>query len=151
MQANRSQTLWQISRLLATESYLKWMNRHKQTISEHRTPILEPGFRWIWGKLFPNFLVYFCSTHPLAQKLRNFVTILVELSGMFRRSASLVILHLRSVAMIPCVSLVLLGTRSQLFVVTRIAAANCTYFGTFKTNSWLPTGRSWGKQQAFVS
>ena len=72
-------------------------------------------------------------------------TLIPHLSGMFRSSTSLAIPHRRSFATIPRVSLVLLEHMNRnVFVVTRIAVWNCPRLGTFKTDSWLPTGRSGG-------
>ena len=69
---------------------------------------------------------------------------------MFRRSASLAIPHRKSFAVIPSVSLVLLG-HPQRFSVTGIAARNCPRLGTFETDALLPTRRNRGKIRAFVS
>ena len=74
-----------------------------------------------------------------------------NLSGMFRRSASLALPYLKSFAAIPSVSLVRLGhTELQRFLVTWIAAWNCPCLGTFKTDSLLPTRRSGGRKMGTV-
>ena len=75
-----------------------------------------------------------------------------HLSGMFRRSASLVIPHLKGFAAIPCVSLAQLGhTNRNVFLSHESQRRNCPRLGTFKTNSLLPTRRSGGSKMACVS
>ena len=70
-----------------------------------------------------------------------------HLSGMFRRSASLAIPHLKSFAAIPSVSLVQLGhTNRNVFLSHESQREIDPRLGTFKTNSLLPTRRKWGRK-----